>query len=389
MDSDTTSIVAKTVYGAKHALESFSQLVRFNHDDQRFEVPFPIRIMDVPRFQWRGFLLDTSRHYMQREHILMLLRGMEAVKLNVFHWHIVDAQSFPLYVESVPELAEKGAYDTDSIYNKTFIQEVINVAKSAGIRVVIEVDIPGHAASWGKAFPNITVSCPSHERNVNNIPLDPTESFTYDIIEKVFSEVKDYSDEEYIHTGGDEVVFSCYRNNTKILKYMRDHGITDAHELAHLFEQKLDIILERLNRKKIIWEDMRQYGAKANPETTLIHFWKGEPNLLDALKKGFQVIYSNGYYLNPTTSWETYYNRDYVPKSLTPEQRRRLLGGEAAVWAEMVSSEVLNGVVWPKTAAIAERLWNEVKNADDFAQRVKDSFTCHLRYVMSLYIDIS
>lgn len=380
IDDNGSFIQGKTIYGIKHGLETLSQIIKFNRSTRRFEVPNFVKIMDAPRFKWRGLLLDTSRHYIKKENILSTLRGMEAVKMNVLHWHIIDAESFPLELESHPLLSEKGAYDQDAVYNATTIQEVIEAAKKSGIRVVFELDVPGHAASWGKGYPNITVECSKYSRNINNIPLDPTESFTYDVLDKVFTEISEMSDDEYIHTGGDEVVFGCFTNNTKILKYMADNGIKDAKKLAHLFEGKLDTIFERLGRKKIIWQDMYGYGAHVDPRNTIVHFWNDKSVLREVLSKNIRSIISTGFYLNNLLKWEDYYSYEPIPSGLNPRERELIIGGEACVWAEKISSEVLDSVVWPRAAAVAERLWSNesVRDTNNMATRIKEGLTCHL-----------
>jgi hexosaminidase len=153
-----------------------------------------------------GLMIDTARHYLPVKKILSILKAMSYIKLNVLHWHVIDAQSFPYVVPSVPELSQKGSYAPKLIYTPEDVSLIVKTGRSYGIRVIPEFDVPGHAASWGKAFPEVTAKCPSFYDDMNQIPLDPTKEKTYQLLEAIISSAgKSYID-EYIHLGGDELV---------------------------------------------------------------------------------------------------------------------------------------------------------------------------------------
>src|SRR5690606_14536370 len=141
----STSIQAKTIWGAMHALQTFSQLVEWN--GANYTIPsVPITVHDFPRFPWRGVLVDTARHFIEIAALKRQIDALSASKMNVFHWHAVDAESFPIISSSEPNLS-KGAYAPSARYSSSDIQEIVTYAKKRGVRVVVEFDVPGHAAS--------------------------------------------------------------------------------------------------------------------------------------------------------------------------------------------------------------------------------------------------
>lgn len=188
----SATLYAATVFGALRGLETFSQLVHF--DGSVSEIPFaPIFIADQPRYPWRGLLIDSARHFLPLWSIKHTLDAMSFSKLNVLHWHITDAESFPLQLKSQPNLALKGAWDSSAVYSATDVAEVIKYANHRGIRVVVEVDTPGHSFSWGKAFPAVVALCEKLVMssktypNINSVPLDITNPLTSQVVGDVLT----------------------------------------------------------------------------------------------------------------------------------------------------------------------------------------------------------
>jgi hexosaminidase len=189
-DGGGGNITSATVWGAMHAMETLSQLVTFDPSSASFAIAStPIAISDAPRFAWRGVLVDTARHYITVPMILHILDAMSYSRFNVMHWHMVDAQSWPLQLPSLPDFAKKGAFGPRAVYTLADVQLVIAHAAARGIRVLPEVDVPGHAASWGAALPDIVANCPSLSANINNIPLNPALQQTYDAVSAVFGDI--------------------------------------------------------------------------------------------------------------------------------------------------------------------------------------------------------
>ncbi|VDP73652.1 unnamed protein product [Echinostoma caproni] len=204
------NIVAEQIWGILHALETVQQLIFLNRF--RMRIIQSQLILDEPRFAHRGYLIDTSRHYLQTELILNFLDAMSMVKMNVLHWHIVDDTSFPYYSHTFPNLTLKGAYHPFAyIYTREDVLRVIQHARSRGIRVMSEFDTPGHTQCWGLGHPELLTQCFDNHGNPTNElgPIDPTRNSSYEFMEQLMNEVKQTFPDNFVHLGGDEVDFSC------------------------------------------------------------------------------------------------------------------------------------------------------------------------------------
>ncbi|XP_043718638.1 beta-hexosaminidase 3-like isoform X2 [Telopea speciosissima] len=190
---------AQTVYGALHGLQTLSQLCHFNFITRMIEVHHvPCTIIDEPRFFYRGLLIDTARHYQPLPMIKNVIDAMAYSKLNVLHWHIVDSQSFPLEIPSYPNLWN-GAFSLSERYTMADAEEIVHYAQRRGINVLAEIDVPGHAFSWGTGYPSLWPSrdCPE--------PLDVSNEFTFKVIDGILSDFKNVFKFRFVHLGGDEV----------------------------------------------------------------------------------------------------------------------------------------------------------------------------------------
>lgn len=320
-------------------------------------------------------MVDTARHFLDVATLKRQIDGMAASKLNVFHWHAVDAESFPVEVQSEPLLV-KGAYSKLARYSHAQITDVVKYAKERGVRTIVEFDIPGHAASWGVGMPDLTVKCPRYSANINNIPLNPTLDKTWTVIKNLFTEMVGLFTDDYIHTGGDEVVTRCFENDPSVAAWMSSHGMTTGSQLYAYFEQKLSQVLAPLKKKLIVWEDVFNEGITIDPKTHIVHIWSN-PNTLDAVtSKGINAITSAGWYLgvqipnknNPHglffDTWQDFFLNDPILPQMTGDQISRVLGGEAAQWGEQIDSHTIDAIAWPRTAAVAERLWSPKEDLD-------------------------
>lgn len=162
-------------------------------------------------------MIDTARHYLPKSAILRTIDALAYNHLNVLHWHIVDAESFPLVSPSAPELV-KGAWTPESIYTPDDVEDIIQYAHARGIRVLMEVDVPGHAFSWGKGYPSVITRCPKYEHNINNIPLNPAVDETWEVLENLLTDLLgDMLQDKYFHIGADEVVYGCWRESSILM----------------------------------------------------------------------------------------------------------------------------------------------------------------------------
>lgn len=180
--NDKIIINSRTVYGALRALESLSQLVMYDFDSNSYQiVGLPILIEDAPRYEHRGLLLDTSRHFQPVDFIKRTIDGISYAKLNVFHWHVVDTQSFPFQSLTFPKLWE-GAYSKAERYSREDVIDIVEYGRLRGIKVMMEIDMPGHAGSWCKGYPEI---CPS---TTCLQPLNPSNEETFKLISSLLGE---------------------------------------------------------------------------------------------------------------------------------------------------------------------------------------------------------
>lgn len=181
---DAATLFALSVWGVLRGLESFSQLLHMADDATSLRLNLT-SIEDAPRFAHRGLLLDTARHFMPLDTIRTLLDGMAYTKLNVFHWHIVDDQSFPYQSRQFPELSERAAYHpTQAVYTANDTAAVIEYARLRGIRVLVELDTPGHVRSWGVAHPELLTQC-GDDWTGKLGPLNPAEERVYPFVEEL------------------------------------------------------------------------------------------------------------------------------------------------------------------------------------------------------------
>jgi len=363
-------LLAATTVGALRGLETLLQLVE--SDSAGWYVP-AVRIDDTPRFPWRGLLIDVGRHFEPVEAIKRQLEAMAAVKLNVLHWHLSEDQGFRVESLRHPLLHQRGS---DGLYyTQAEIREVVGFARDRGIRVVPEFDLPGHASAWFVGYPELASGTGPYaiERRFGVFAptFDPTRETTYQFLDSFIAEMAGLFPDRYWHIGGDEVEGSEWRENTRIRTFMRDQGLADNAALQAHFNRRMSEILTRQGRRMVGWDEILH---PALPSTTVIQSWRGQQALRDGAVRGYSGILSAGYYLDHMQTAEFHYLVDPLPAghTLTPEQARRVMGGEACMWHEHVTEESIDSRIWPRMAAIAERFWSprEVRDVPDMYRRL-------------------
>ena len=357
--------------GALRGLETLLQLLQA--DEKGYFLP-AVKIVDAPRFPWRGLLIDVSRHFMPMEVLKRNLDGMAAVKLNVLHWHLVDDQGFRVESKTFPKLHEMGS---DGFYfTQEQIREIIAYANDRGIRVMPEFDVPAHATSWLVGYPELG-SAPGPytvERNwgIMDPVLDPTRDAIYDFLDQFFAEMAGLFPDEYLHIGGDENNGKHWNANQDIQAFMKKNNIPDNHALQSYFNQRILKIVTKHGKKMIGWDEIFHPDL---PKTAVIHSWRGKEAMVKAAQQGYMSILSNGYYIDLMQPAYFHYLNDPIPEDtpLSEKEQRAILGGEATSWGELVSPETIDSRIWPRTAAIAERLWSpqRVKDVEDMYRRLE------------------
>lgn len=376
---------AAEIVGALRGLETLTQLLEpasehgggagdgANGEGGAWVLP-AAEIADRPRFRWRGLLLDVSRHFEPPPVVRRTLDGMAAVKLNVFHWHLSDDQGFRVECRRYPKLTELGS--DGLFYTREEVRGVIAYAADRGIRVLPEFDLPAHCTSWLVGYPQLG-SRPGPfqlERGYGifeNV-MDPANPAVYKFLEGFFAEMAELFPDAYLHIGGDENPAHQWTNNPAIQAFMRAHGLKDNHALQTYFNRQLQPILVRHHKRMIGWEEILNPEL---PDTVAVEAWLGIPAVNEIAQAGHDALLAAGYYLDLMQPAGEHYQVDPLPADtpLTAAQQAHVLGGEACMWGERVDPEVLDSRLWPRLAAIAERLWSprEVNDVDDMYRRLE------------------
>ncbi|MGC8548989.1 MAG: beta-N-acetylhexosaminidase [Acidobacteriaceae bacterium] len=362
---------AATVVGAMRGLETLLQLVQ-NDGTQYF---FPaVRIEDQPLYPWRGLMLDCSRHFVPVPKIRQIIRGMAAVKLNVLHWHLSDDQGFRMQSKVFPLLTKMGS--NGEFYTQGEAREIVAYARARGIRVVPEFDMPGHTSSWMVGYPELaSAKGPFHIQDrfgVFDPVMDPTRASTYRFLDQFIGEMVTIFPDAYFHIGGDENNGVEWRHNARIQAFMRAHHLKGTSGLQAYFNRRVLKILTKYHKRMIGWDEVLTPGL---PESVTIQSWRGYKSLAKAAREGHDGILSSGYYLDHMSPASAYYAVNPIPpdSTLTAVQRKHILGGEACMWNEYVDGKTIDSRIWPRAAAVAERLWSpeNVTDVNDMYRRLR------------------
>jgi hexosaminidase len=371
VDPHRAEIDAPEPLGILRGIETFLQLVV--EGPGGFTAP-AIQVNDHPRFPWRGLMIDVSRHWMPPAVIERNLDAMAAVKLNVLHWHLSDDQGFRVESKLFPKLQQLGS--DGNYYTQQQVRDIIQYARDRGIRVVPEFDMPAHSASWLVGYPELGASGGPYEIartwGIHDPALDPTKEALYTFLDAFIGEMSQLFPDRYFHIGGDEVNGIAWNQSPSIQEFMRAHGLKDNHELQRYFNRRLEAILTKHGKRMEGWDEILDPDL---PKDIVIQSWRGDQSLADAVAQGYSGILSSGYYLDLLDPAARHYVVDPLgPKteSLTDEQRARILGGEACMWSEYATPENIDGRIWPRMAAIAERLWSPrtVTDVDSMYRRL-------------------
>ena len=357
VSSNGGSVTAPNDLGALHGLQTFLQLVSVSPDG--FVAP-AVTVKDTPRFPWRGLMIDAGRHFIPMEVLRRNIDGMEALKMNVFHWHLSENQGFRVESRKFPKLHQMGS---DGLYyTQDEIRGLIAYARERGIRVVPEFDLPGHSTAWFIGHPELA-SGPGpftveRKWGVFDPAFDPTNEKVYKFLDEFIGEMAKLFPDHFFHVGGDEVNGKQWDANPKIQEFIRAHDLKGNAGLQLYFNKKLQGIVSKHGKSMVGWDEVLDPTL---PKDIVIQSWRGQASLAEAAKQGYRGILSNGYYLDLGWSAARHYAVDPMggaAANLTPEERQRILGGEACMWSEYVNAENIDSRIWPRNAAIAERLWS-------------------------------
>jgi hexosaminidase len=373
IENSGAHLSALTTLGVMRGLQTFLQLVHMTGEG--FAAP-AVTMEDSPRFPWRGLLIDVGRHFIPLDVLKRNLDGMAAVKLNVFHWHLSEDQGFRVESKKFPKLHEMGS---DGLYyTQQEVRDLVAYARERGIRVVPEFDMPGHSSAWFAGYPELA-SGPGpfaieRKWGVFDPAMDPTREGTYKFLDKFIGEMTSLFPDQFFHIGGDEVNGKQWDANPKIQAFMHAHGMKDNNDLQAYFNQRVQKIVSKHGKTMLGWDEILRPDL---PNSIAIQSWRGPDSLAQAAKLGYRGLLSSGFYVDLMWSAERHYRTEPMSgaaANLSPEEQKRVLGGEACMWSEYVSPENIDSRIWPRTAAIAERLWSpqDVRDVNSMYQRLPE-----------------
>lgn len=418
------SIKAADYNGALYALQTLRQLLPNEVESSELVkrdwlVP-AVTISDAPQYQWRGLMLDVSRHFFPKEYILKTLDRMAMLKLNTFHFHLVDNEGWRIEIKKYPKLTEVGAWRVDQedklwdertpnpanafanpatapkkyggFYTQEDIKEIVAYATARGITVIPEIEMPAHAMSAIAAYPEL--SCHKRPIGVPSGAVWPITDIycagqeeTFDFIEEVLTEVLALFPSQYIHIGGDEATHTEWEHCPKCQLRMKEHQLKNVHQLQSYFIKRIDDFLTSKGRTLVGWDEIMDGGLAKN---AVVMNWRGIEVGKKALAQGNPIVLTSDCYIDNyqgLPDYEPQANGGYLPlKKLynynlekealadTSVEKNKVLGTQANLWAEHVgSTEHSEYMLFPRLLALAEISWtnDKLKDWDSFMRRTQ------------------
>ncbi|OMJ14909.1 Beta-hexosaminidase 2 [Smittium culicis] len=377
-----------TVYGAIRGLETFSQLV-ISNSGRKIIKNTPITIQDAPQFKYRGLLLDTARHFFSVKSIKKILDGMAYTKLNVFHWHITDSQSWAVECKFNPSIHQKCSYGPNMVYMYSDVNDIISYARDRGIRVIPEFDLPGHTQILSKAIPDL-MSCVNILPNFTNYAAAPPTGqiniakpeafkFTTDLV----SEYTKLFTDDIFHVGGDEVYQKCWADDPYVINHLQQNPGDSVTDLLFKYYDHIYDSVIAAKKTPMCWEETALLKKGADyynlTKEAVVQIWKSPASYTTAIDLGHKVVLSIylAYYLDcghgtwlsnapatrtswcdPYKTWNTVYSYDPLAPLTTPERMSQLLGGEIAHWNEQNDEFSIEPALFPRVAAFGEIYWS-------------------------------
>ncbi|MBP4136890.1 beta-N-acetylhexosaminidase [Flavobacterium geliluteum] len=415
--SNVITITAKGNAGFIYGLETIRQLLPSAIESKnvvpnvKWQIPNVV-ITDEPRFQWRGLMLDLSRHFFDKNYIIQTIDRLYMLKMNVLHLHLVDDQGWRIEIKKYPKLTEIGAWRVDQenlawnarltvnpdekgtyggFLTQEELKEIVKYAATKNIEIIPEIEMPAHVSSAIASYPEL--ACFNQRIGVPSGGLWPITDIycagketTFEFLQNVIDEVIAVFPSKYIHIGGDEATKTNWEKCPNCQKRMKDNGLKNSHELQSYFVKRMEKYINSKGRKIIGWDEILEGGLA--PEATVMS-WRGTKGGTDAAEQGHDVImtpeshcYFN-FYQGPQneepiafdgyTPLSKVYEFDPVVPTMTPEQAKHVLGGQANLWAEHLPKPTDSEyMIFPRIAALAEVLWTkkESKNWNDFTDRL-------------------
>lgn len=413
---DGISITANQYSGIVYGIQSLLQTLPAIRTNAMLQVPC-MEIEDHPRFAWRGMHLDVSRHFFGPDLVKEYIDLMATYKLNTFHWHLVDDQGWRIEIKKYPKLTEVGAWRVDrtskiwasreqakegevanygGFYTQDQIKEIVAYARQRGITIVPEIEMPGHVASAIASYPRLScnqrpqlpLTGGDYTNMSSNYCAGSDEVFTF--LQDVLDEVIELFPSVYVHVGGDEVDKTPWKNCARCQARMKTEKLKNEEELQSYFIKRIEAYLVRKNKRMIGWDEILEGGLA--PQATVMS-WRGESGGIEAAKMNHTVVMTPGspcyfdhYQGDPSTepaaiggfnTLKTVYGYEPVPRELNEQQGRYVLGAQANLWTEYVTTaEHVEYMTLPRMLALSEVVWSPraSRNWESFNQRLQQHF---------------
>jgi len=401
------TIEASNEAGLFYGVQSLLQLIPIDSNKKSIKIKGAV-ISDYPRFEWRGLHLDVCRHFMPKEFVLKYLDYMAIHKLNKFHFHLTEDQGWRIEIKRYPQLTQIGSNRTETLighgakssifdakphggfYTQDDIKEIVKYAAERYITVVPEIEMPGHALAALASYPEL--GCTGGPYKVatkwgvfDDVMCAGKES-TLEFLENVLSEVIALFPSELIHIGGDECPKTRWKECPLCQERIRAKGLKDEHELQSYFIGRIEKFLNSKGRQIIGWDEILEGGLAPN---AAVMSWRGEKGGIEAAKMKHNVVMSPGshcyfdhYQFDPQTeplaiggftNLAKIYSYEPVPKELSSQEQKYIMGAQANVWTEYIPTpEHAEYMVFPRVAALSEVVWSQKENREykDFKRRL-------------------
>ena len=409
--SESGIVIGGQEEGSFYAVQTLLQLLPIGKQ-KRILIP-AVNIYDKPRFPYRGMHLDVSRHFFSVEFVKKYIDLMAQYKFNYFHWHLTDDQGWRVEIKKYPKLTEIGSKRPESVlgrnlqpyvgdktpvegfYTQEQIRDVVAYAKARYITVIPEIEIPGHSSAALAAYPEFSCK-PDQQYKVQTTwgifrevycPTDKTFQFLQDVIDEVIAL---FADSPYVHIGGDEVLKDMWKDSPEVQELMKRENLKDLNEVQSYIVQRMEKYINSKGKKIIGWDEILDGGLAPN---ATVMSWRGIKGGITAAKAHHDVIMTPTDYAyldygqgDPSTEplnignylpLEKVYSFDPVPKELSPDEAKYILGGQGNIWTEyMADPAKVEYMAFPRMLAIAEDVWTmpENKNYADFLRRLPAQF---------------
>jgi hexosaminidase len=375
--------------------------------DVKWVVPC-VEVEDTPRFVWRGVMLDVARYFQTKEEVLKFVDLLALHKMNSLHLHLTDDQGWRIEIKKYPKLTEVGAWRKETVvghaskskefdgkrhggfYTQDDLREIVAYAQARHVRVMPEIEMPGHAQAAIAAYPelgNLDKPLEVHTTWGVNENVYNADEATILFMQDVLTEVMAIFPSEFIHIGGDEAPKTQWKNSPKAQARIKELGLKNEDELQSYFVKRMDQFLTEKGRRLIGWDEILEGGLAPN---ATVMSWRGMDGGITAAKSGHDVVmaptsntYLDYYQGDPKTEplaiggslpLRKVYDFEPVPATLKPEEAKRILGTQCQMWAEYIpNAQHLEYMAFPRMSALAEVGWTASvgKNYDSFVKRLK------------------